>query len=225
MSEPSIITPETIKAFLSTKEGLLVACFVAGITAFNKYNVTHYPIRSIFQSVFGATITSNILWFFTPEPLRLYASSGILGLSFIGLIHKIFKRNTPDSSDSSDCSNVNRPKAFIKINYKTDKLTDNELALYRVSYSTHKKLQNDGVTISIDDKLTKENILSIIETSSAEGKSITLNNTEILRKVLNGLDCDLPKIKGIFIHDSDVGYIMINTNTVDNETIASIRID
>jgi hypothetical protein len=212
------------KDFLGSYEGLTFSCFVAGMSTLSQSHVIANPTSSVFGGIIGAVITSGIFNFFTPISIRLYASSCILGLSFIRLICNTFRKDPPNSSTS-----LKSPKytdtlfgPLIYINYKKSNLNDSNSLLYRVSYTSHKILNNNGPTIEIDENLTSENILSLIKTPE-NYNIVMIRNIEIIRNVLELIN--VHPMKGIFIHDATNGYIMITSKANDNNVVVSIRID
>ena len=98
----------------------------------------------------------------------------------------------------------------------------------RISYQTHKLLDNEGPTIKIDEILTKDTVSDIL-TSNQDIPRIVHKNR---MKIYNALQSDaiynspefMTKICGIFIHDSKKGLVMLEGKSENCKQTVSILI-
>lgn len=229
----------TLKEFLGTEQGLTIACFVACLSSLRKKTVIEHPIGSVLSGVIGAGITSRIFSLFTPITMRSYATAGIFGLSILGLISKIFTKDLPESpsslslktkQSSSKYSDTLLGGPFIKLKYKNSSTPPYSLPqsqtpvtdTYRVSYSVHKKLDNQGKNLTCEGILTTDKIL-ILFNQECYSDSVIIKNVEMIRKILD--EMDLSQTHGVFIHGRKCGYMMITSDIVDTNLVVSINID
>lgn len=239
-----------IKEFLDTEQGLTIACFVACLSSLRKKTLIDQPIGSVFSGIIGAGITSRIFNWITPITLRSYATAGIFGLSILGFICKIFTRDLPEPPTSTSLKTKTSKYSdtilgcpFVKLTYKNSSippysssqtspsplssstLTTSSASvtdMYRVSYSVHNKLENEGKSLTCEGVLTTDKILMLFN-QECYSDSVIIKNVEMIRKILDNMD--LSQTNGVFIHGRERGYMMITSNSVDTNCVVSINID
>lgn len=232
--------------FFKTEEGLVLSCFTSLMVTQPKNTIINHPAKTVFGGLIGGLIISKIIRYITTEKLRPYVSVGLFIMSIPGVLYKLFDRYDPyDPHKPYDPYNKMRSNnkngitylfdlPFINIYYQTsphDKSNDIKKIEYtytaRISYTAHAKLTSAStIKYNIIDILSVDTIMKVLTDNHDKINFTVTNSHKLIHDVLDDV-VTLKHMRGVFIHDSTEGYIMITTDdaTIKSNIIVSINID
>lgn len=216
----------SFKEYIESREGVMLSCFVATIVILKKTNLIKYRRGYSIPLSIGSAIIGGKASDWVPNWMKPYVSAGILGVSVIGLVYKrITNYDNDDDTSFSDDSNSNSDTES-----QSNTITESEQKLLdRISYTTYPKIKKEdiGLIIDIVEVISDIRVISTVE-------KLYLNNKDTHGKLVADIidaakayrSLNLNKIKGVFVHDDKIGYVLITTSSVvDNDDVMSIRID
>jgi len=228
----------SLKEYIESREGIMVSCFVATMVILKKSNLIKYPRGYSIPISMGSAMIGYKVSDWIPNWLKSYVSTGVLSLSFVGLIYKRITNydnddDTSFSEESDDTvSDKSQPQSQTQTQTQPQPKTITEAEqklLDRISYTTHPKIKIEdiGLIIDIEDAISDNKVIHTVEklyldNKDTHGKLVA----DIIDVAKTYRSLNLSKIKGVFVHDDKIGYVLITTNSVtNNDDVMKIRID
>lgn len=217
---------------IRSDEAILPVWFFTSLVSLPSKELTNSPNISIISCLIETYIVKLLFSSIVPKELKPYAIIGIIGVSAIGIVHRL--RNNMISKDIENKSskfNYTSPVLSIMLslpfnssNKKSIKDINNDLDdMVRVSYDMHKLLSYSGGCVT-ECTLTSDLIMDMLENGNY--CDYFESTKEIIKRIITNPDIDLSKLKGIFIHDRTKGYYMITTTqNDDSDVVLSINVN
>lgn len=97
--------------------------------------------------------------------------------------------------------------------------------MMRVTYTTHRIIDNVGLELTIDKKLNHVVVEELLDENKEMLNQSVVNAKDLILRIATGQNISL--MRGLYIHDRESGYLMIKTSCADvhGDVVMSINIE
>jgi len=192
---------------MGSPHAMVGSCIVSLFLSSNtpQHAVLH-PICSVSLSVIFGGIAGKFLEHRIPDELKPYVVGTILVLTGLNL--------------GARYMGIYPEQPSIKSIYDS---VSNEHRSMRISYTAHSILDNIGPTITIDKPLTGSLVRNIIMEAKESLDFKIISAIDTIASVVDDIEF-IDKISGIFIHNSEHGFVLIKCSNNTSPHTLSIRI-
>lgn len=201
------------QTFLSSPNAIVAACIGSwGVTSISVEDMMHRPIQSVFWPLVFGTVAGSWISDFTPPGFGPYVASGIIGITLTGLIAKRLGLGPKIKSTDKHWSLT----LLESINGENERILP--------SYTTHILFKGQGIVLETENVLTPEVVENVLTDSLDCLDEVVVSRIGKITSYLIKADL-LDKVSGVFIHDKEKGYVMINGPKQEHEHILSLLIN
>lgn len=195
---------------------LTFMCILSWLTTnYSGIDMILNPINCLAKAAIFGGISGQIITNWTPREFHPYVTAFIFLVTYINVLLKFFLNLR--AKQSNDAKN--------SIDEFLDKIKDLFLIFDRlsISYTAHNVIENTGKVIETTEPFTLQSVVKLIDNNLNQ---LDANILTYYKEIVNALTKSehLDKIKGIYIHDSTKGYVMLINPESTFQHVLSIKI-